>query len=241
MNIKTIIRNSKLFCIYFFWITATLVVVAKEFSVNDLNVLLSDQVLYSNVSLREKPEYQALRVCLDSYSRKPAPVGFDEQALKLIISFDVRRAILVDKIEYYRLEDRGYLFSSLLSANQSFSEDTKPYLEVARCLGGIERIKKDEYDCKEQKNMRSQDHLVAINESISNYRQCLIRACARRLPDIRECLQAEQFDSFTNEFARVGKLNRLEKIVLKRDLVSSEEYEKLLNEFWRKENSILES
>lgn len=228
-NMKTIIN--KIVAISMI-LLPSFVSMAREYSAKDLDVLLSDQALYSNVNLRYKKEYREFEEWLDGYKAKQTPDGFDQRALEIITSFDYRRLIIENQEEYYVLDDRGSLFCVILYMNQSFRYDTKPYMKIADYLAGIRKFKKGEYKFTKPEAMWPADRMSTINDEISRYRLAILRSLTRDLPDLKRVMSEDDFNAFTNEFVKVGRLTELEQIELKAHLVTYEEHTKMLQEYW---------
>lgn len=228
-NMKTIIN--KIVAISMI-LLPSFVSMAREYSAKDLDVLLSEEALYSNIMLRYKKEYREFEEWLDGYKAKQTPEGFDERALEIITSFDYRRLLLENQEEYYVLDDRGSLFCVLLYMNQSFRRDTKPYMKIADYLAGIHKFKKGEYKFTGPKRMWPADRMAAINDEISRYRRAILRSLTRELPDLKRIMSEDDFNAFTNKFVEVGRLTELERIGLKEHLIPYKEHTKMLGDYW---------
>lgn len=211
MNIK-MNKKGLLFC--FFVLFGGVVAFSKEFTVEDIDRLLSDKVLYSDVSFWGKEEYQAFHEWLTPYYWEKTPEGFDEKAMKVVTSFDVRKAALEDRINPFLIEERGSIFAVMLFANQSFRDKTEGHLRVAEYLNGVSQIKFEEYKSNDPNRFRRRDAVENINQSIRDYRRSLIHVTAHRLRDLKRKMEREQFDSFTNNYAKTAKLSEAEMIVL---------------------------
>lgn len=234
MNIKIITKRSLLF--YVLSLIWSPVVFSKEISVKDIDSLLSDEILYSNLSFYRNPVYDDFHERLTPYYWKKTPEGFDEKAMKVITSFDVRRAMLESRINRYYVEQRGSIFAVMLYANQSLRQNAEDHLKIARYLGGVRQIKLDEYESDQKNEFRKREDLLFLNVSIKEYRRALIDVTADRLRDLKRNLREEQFNSFTNDYVKIANLSELETINFKECIIPHAEYLRLREELDRKKS-----